>query len=230
MLSHVQSIHDQGFAIIPECLAEGTVESLRTCLGNAVHAQRNLLEIFAVRDLALSKPVRQLVTAVLGENCFAVRGLFLNKTPDSNWKVAWHQDRTIAVRERKDARHFGPWSIKAGVPHVQPPASVMANMLAIRLHLDESHSGNGPLRVIPGSHNAGCLTADEIEAWKERPSVTCIVPKGGALLIRPLLVHASSSCAMPQPRRVVHLEFALDDLPDGLEWHDRVAAASPTAA
>jgi len=177
----------------------------------------------AVRDLALSKPVRQLVTAVLGENCFAVSGLFFNKTPDSNWKVAWHQDRTIAVRERKDARHFGPWSIKAGVPHVQPPASVMANMLAIRLHLDESHSGNGPLRVIPGSHNAGCLTADEIEAWKERPSVTCTVPKGGAVLMRPLLVHASSSCGLPQPRRVVHLEFAPDDLPDGLEWHDRVA-------
>ena len=143
MPNHVQSIQDQGFAIVPECLADETVEHLRSCLGNAAHSQRNLLEISAVRDLAVSKPVRQLVADVLGSNCFTVRGLFLNKTPDSNWKVAWHQDRTIAVRERKDAPHFGPWSIKAGAPHVQSPASVMNNMLSIRLHLDKSHTGNG---------------------------------------------------------------------------------------
>lgn len=218
----VQSIQDQGFAIVPECLADKTVEHLRSCLGNAAHSQRNLLEICAVRDLAVSKPIRQLVADVLGGNCFTVRGLFFNKTPDSNWKVAWHQDRTIAVRERKDAPHFGPWSIKAGAPHVQPPASVMGNMLSIRLHLDKSHTGNGPLRVIPRSHTAGCLTADEIAAWREEPSVTCTVPQGGAILMRPLIVHASSSCTLPEPRRVVHLEVAIDDLTDGLEWHDRV--------
>jgi ectoine hydroxylase-related dioxygenase (phytanoyl-CoA dioxygenase family) len=98
----------------------------------------------------------------------------------------------------------------------------MTNMLAIRLQLDESHASNGPLRVIPGSHNAGRLTADEIVLWKERPSVTCTVPKGGAILMRPLVVHASSSCTLPEPRRVLHLEFAVDDLPNDLEWHDRV--------
>ena len=38
--------------------------------------------------------------------------------------------------------------------------------------------------------------------------------------MRPLLVHASSSCSKPEPRRVIHLEFASDELPDGLEWHD----------
>jgi ectoine hydroxylase-related dioxygenase (phytanoyl-CoA dioxygenase family) len=222
MPNHVQSVQDQGFAIVPQCLAEETVEYLRTCLGNTTHAQRNLLDISAVRDLALSKPVRQLVADVLGGNCFTVRGLFFNKTPASNWRVVWHQDRTIAVRERKDAPHFGPWSIKAGVLHVQPPAPAMANLLAIRLHLDESHAGNGPLRVIPGSHNAGCLTADEIVLWKERPSVTCTVPKGGAIPMRPLVVFASSSCTLPEPRRVLHLEFAVDDLPNDLEWHDRV--------
>jgi ectoine hydroxylase-related dioxygenase (phytanoyl-CoA dioxygenase family) len=198
------------------------VEQLCLHIGNTRHAQRNLLAIPAVRDLAVSEPVKQLIATLLGERCFAVRGILFNKTPDSNWKVVWHQDRTIAVRERKDTSHFGPWSMKAGVPHVQPPASVMAKMLAIRLHLDESHSDNGPLRVIPGSHKAGCLTAEEIETWRELPSVTCTVPRGGAILMRPLLVHASSSCSRPELRRVVHLEFATDDLTDGLEWHDRV--------
>ena len=141
-----------------------------------------------------------------------------NKTSASNWKVAWHQDRTIAVRERKDVAAFGPWSVKECVPSVQPPSSIMAHMLAIRLHLDESHEDNGPLRVIPGSHKVGCLSAEGIATWKEQ---LCTVPRGGAILMRPLLVHASSSCAKPEPRRVIHLEFAVENLPGGLEWRDK---------
>ena len=42
------------------------------------------------------------------------------------------------------------------------------------------------------------------------------------MLMRPLLLHASSSSSKPEPRRVIHLEYAADDLPGGLEWHDRV--------
>lgn len=198
------------------------VEYLCSRLGDAKHAQRNLLDVPIVRELAVSEPVKQLVTACLGKECFAVRGILFNKTPNSNWKVAWHQDLTIAVRERKDVAAFGPWSVKAGVPSVQPPALVMAKMLDIRLHLDESHENNGPLRVIPSSHKAGCLSAEEVATWKERPSVVCTIPRGGAILMRPLLVHASSSCSKPQPRRVIHLEFAADDLPGGLEWRDKV--------
>jgi ectoine hydroxylase-related dioxygenase (phytanoyl-CoA dioxygenase family) len=221
VFNDLQSVEENGFAIVPQCLAEQVLANLCSHLGNAKHAQRNLLSVPIVRE-AVSEPVKQLTTAILGKECFAVRSILFNKTPDSNWKVVWHQDRSIAVRERRDVLHFGPWSTKAGVPHEQPPASVMAKMLAIRLHLDESNEDNGPLRVIPGSHKAGCLPAEEVAAWSERPSVICTFPKGGAISMRPLVVHASSSCSKPEPRRVIHLEFAADDLPDGLEWHDRV--------
>ena len=218
----MKSIEESGFTIVPRCLAEQTVEQLCDQLGNTKHAQRNLLRVPVVRDLAASEPVKQLVATILGKDCFAVRGMLFNKTPDSNWKVVWHQDKTIAVRERKEVPNFGPWSMKAGVVHVQPPASVMANMLADRLHLDESHEGNGPLRVVPGSHKAGSLTAEEIEARRAHASVVCTVPKGGAILMRPLLLHASSSSTKPETRRVVHLEFAADELPGDLEWYDRI--------
>ncbi len=100
---------------------------------------------------------------------------------------------------------------------MQPPARVMAKMLAIRLRLDESHESNGPRRIIPGSHKAGCLSAEEIATWRVRPSVICTVPRAGAILMRPLLVHASSSSSKLEPRRVIHLEFAADDLSRGLE-------------
>ena len=222
MPNYAKSIEENGFAIVSECLSEKVEGTLSSQFGSTKHPRRNLLDIPRVRDLAVSEPVRQLVVAVLGKECFAVRGILFNKTPDSNWKVVWHQDRTIAVRERKEVPQFGPWSIKGGVSHVQPPASVMAGMLAIRLHLDESNEANGPLRVIPGSHGLGCLSPLEIETWKEHQSVTCTVPKGGAILMRPLLVHASSCCLRPDQRRVIHLEFAAFDLPDGLEWYDRV--------
>jgi ectoine hydroxylase-related dioxygenase (phytanoyl-CoA dioxygenase family) len=218
----VKWVEDDGFAVVSSCLDERTLKVLCAALGGAKHAQRNLLGVPAVRDLAVSPPVKQLVSSVLGPGCFAVRGILFNKTPDSNWKVVWHQDRTIAVRERRDIAEFGPWTMKAGILHVQPPPRVMAGMLAIRLHLDESNENNGPLRVIPGSHQAGCLSADEIAAPRERRSVVCAVPRGGAILMRPLLLHASSACSKPAPRRVIHLEFAVDELPNGLEWRDRV--------
>ncbi len=217
----VKSIEDDGFAIVPNCLSGQALKNLASLLSTN-HSQRNLLRIPIVRELASSNPVRQAISTILGKECFAVRGIMFNKTPASNWKVVWHQDRTIAVRERKIMLGFAPWPIKAGVAHVQPPASVMAGMLSIRLHLDESRESNGPLRVIPGSHLDGCLTAEEIAKWRTRPSITYQVRTGGAILMRPLLLHASSACLKPEPRRVVHLEFAASDLPGGLEWHDRV--------
>ena len=131
MLNHAKSVEENGFAIVSGCLSEQAAESLCSQFGSTKHPRRNLLDIPSVRELATSEPVRELVVAVLGKECFAVRGILFNKTPDSNWKVVWHQDRTIAVRERKEVPQFGPWSIKAGVQHVQPPASVMAGMLAV---------------------------------------------------------------------------------------------------
>jgi ectoine hydroxylase-related dioxygenase (phytanoyl-CoA dioxygenase family) len=215
-------VEDDGYAVVSSCLDELTVQSISAVLDSSMHAQRNLLDIPAVRDLALATPVTQLVGTILGSECFAVRGILFNKTPESNWKVVWHQDRTIAVRERRDIAGFGPWTMKAGVHHVQPPLRTMAKMLAIRLHLDDSNENNGPLRVIPGSHKTDLLSAEQITVLKQRPSAVCTVPRGGAVLMRPLLLHASSACVRPALRRVIHLEFAADELPGGLEWHDRV--------
>jgi ectoine hydroxylase-related dioxygenase (phytanoyl-CoA dioxygenase family) len=222
MLDLRSNVEENGFAIVPFCLDDQAVEALREHLRDADYAQRNLLSVPAVRELAASAPLRQLVDAFLGPKCFATRGILFNKTEQSNWKVAWHQDLTIAVRERRETDGFGPWSVKAGVVHVQPPPDIMGRILAIRLHLDESGLDNGPLRVIPASHNHGRLSANEIANYSKTDAVTCTVPCGGALLMRPLLLHASSACAVPKPRRVIHLEFAVEELPNGLEWHDRI--------
>jgi signal transduction histidine kinase len=39
------------------------------------------------------------------------------------------------------------------------------------------------------------------------------------ILMRPLLLHRSSSTKAPSHRRVLHLDFATEELPGGLEWN-----------
>ena len=224
-------VRREGFAVVPGVLDEGTLSSFEESLATVeegegvlrrggVYAIRNLLELLpAARELAHTAAVRALVEPILGAGCFPVRGTLFDKTPGAMWKVAWHQDQTIAVRERVEAEGFGPWSNKAGVVHVQPSVYILEGMLAVRLHLDDCDDANGPLRVLPGSHLSGRLSAAAIEGWRERvPAVACLVPRGGAVLMRPLLLHSSPAPRLPRRRRVVHFEYAAAPLPHGLEW------------
>jgi ectoine hydroxylase-related dioxygenase (phytanoyl-CoA dioxygenase family) len=190
--------------------------------GGDAYAIRNLLQLVpAARALAQSREARSVIEPVLGSGAFAVRGILFDKTEGANWKVGWHQDLMIAVREKREKPQFSGWSVKAGVAHVHPPASVLEGMLALRVHLDPCGPENGPLKVVPGSHASGKLDAGAIREWRRRVDpVACQVDRGGALLMRPLLLHASSPAVAPGHRRVIHLEFAAEPLPGGLEWHE----------
>jgi ectoine hydroxylase-related dioxygenase (phytanoyl-CoA dioxygenase family) len=170
--------------------------------------------------LAASRAVRRLAEPIVGPHAIPVRGLFFDKTPEANWPVLWHQDLTIAVAERHDVQGWGPWSVKAGIVHVEAPGALLATMLTIRLHLDDCGADNGPLRVLPGSHRLGRLDRKRIEDLRrEIPEVTCNAPAGAAVLMRPLILHASSPASAPSHRRVIHLEYArADALPCPLSW------------
>ena len=230
--SHVASdVARQGFAVAHEALNPHEIDTLLTALQGLSDAvkqtghggARALFErVPEIRTLARHKSVRGAAAAALGPNCFPVRALLFDKTPAANWKVTWHQDLTIAVRARRDVEGYGPWSSKAGIPHVQPPIPVLERMVALRVHLDDCGPDNGPLRVLPGSHRAGLLRASEIDGWRQRVAeVSCIVMRGGLLVMRPLLLHASSPAKSPAHRRVIHIEYATTDLSGGLEWFEQ---------
>ena len=222
------SLDEDGFAIVPGVLdaeaveqARGQIEThLASTSDRSAHAIRNLFEAVPQLSGLASKPeIRALVDPVLGPNAFHVRAIYFDKTPGANWKVPWHQDQAIAVKRRVDVTGFGPWSMKEGVAHVEPPASVLRGMLTVRIHLDDCGDDNGPLRVVPGSHRMGRLTPDAAERIRmEHGEVACTTSAGGAVLMRPLLLHASSSARSPAHRRVIHLEFTAEELPGELEW------------
>jgi hypothetical protein len=223
-----------GYFICEGVISDVEVERLRTAVARipnreevrrrrGVYGVRNLLEICpAVEELARQTTIRQFVTPVLGESAFAVRAIFFDKVPGSNWSLFWHQDNVISVSARVEVAGYIGWSNKAGVWQVQPPSQILANMLAVRVHLDDCGLENGPLRVLPGSHRFGWLD-EQLDDWKKRvPEVVCEVRRGGIVTMCPLLLHASAKSAAPGHRRVIHIEYAYDDLPGGLEWNNRV--------
>lgn len=231
---YAAAVERDGFAVVADVIDAAAVGRLVAELdglaggvgvsrrSGRAYGVRNLLSVLpSARGLANGDALRSLITPLLGAGARVVRGIFFDKHGGANWKVAWHQDLTVAVGERAEVEGFGPWSVKAGVPHVQPPASVLEGVLALRLHLDDADEANGALRVVPGSHKHGRLGPRDIERLKaRRPAVTCAVGRGGAMLMRPLLLHASSASARPSHRRVLHFEYSSSDLPGGLRWHD----------
>ena len=196
------------------------IESLAKQRAGKAFGLRDLMNVVPVtRTLANSNTLMSLVKPILGNSARLVRGIYFDKHKDANWKVAWHQDLTIAVREKIDTEGFCSWSMKAGLTHVQPPVSVLEKMVALRVHLDPADESNGGLRVLPGTHRYGRLDADQIQNLRnEVNAVTCTVRSGGIIAMRPLLLHSSLPSAHPHHRRVLHFEYAATDLPDKLEW------------
>jgi hypothetical protein len=222
----LMTLEAYGYAIVPALLSREEILELREELAWVASEDgrkggvRSLgLKSEVVRELALNSAPAALAQEVLGDAARPVKITAFDKTAGANWKVPWHQDLTIAVRERRSAEGFGPWSVKDGIPHVQPPAEILARMLAVRVHLDETPADHGALRVVPGSHRLGRIAASDIPELRARlGEVTCPVGEGGAMLMRPLLLHASSKSHTGRHRRVIHIEYAGCDLPCGLKW------------
>ncbi len=175
-----------------------------------------------VAELARSPRLHDLVRPHVAHEPFPVRAIFFDKSSASNWLVPWHQDLTLAVRSRAEVPGFGPWSMKDGVPHVQPPIGLLEQMLTVRLHLDDADEANGALRVLPGTHRLGRLSPAQVQEQRARQAdVLCAVTAGDALLMRPLLLHASGRLSnASRRRRVLHIEYAAFILPDELCWHE----------
>jgi hypothetical protein len=216
------AVKDDGFAIAPGIVKEAERRLLLDALGDQLGAgARGALAVPAVWAFARSEAMESLVSEHLSARPVPVRAIFFDKSTASNWLVPWHQDLIIAVASKGEAPGFGPWSMKDGIPHVQPPDELLKQMIAVRLHLDDCDASNGALRVIPGSHRCGRLNPDQISTARALcAEVLCEASAGDVLLMRPLLLHASSKSVSDRRRRILHIEYCCGELPAGMTWHD----------
>jgi ectoine hydroxylase-related dioxygenase (phytanoyl-CoA dioxygenase family) len=170
--------------------------------------------------MLVSHPVLE---PLLPASAVAVQCTLFEKSAERNWLVALHQDLSIPVASRIDHPAVRGWSEKEGILYAQPPTAVLANIVAVRLQLDESSLDSGVLRVVPRSHLYGHLNHAEAKHLRDKMGeIVCPVPRGAALILSPLLLHASSKLTQPYVRRVLHFLFAPPKLPFGLRWSNTV--------
>jgi ectoine hydroxylase-related dioxygenase (phytanoyl-CoA dioxygenase family) len=227
-----QALFNNGYAIVPTIYTQEEVQALLTIINNAnVHRDRfrKSNDLFAIRQflreipetiaLVFNDRLKRLVEQMLGVGYFVVKSIYFDKPESSNWYVAYHQDLTISVDRKMELAGFTAWTSKQNQFAVQPPIEFLETGVTIRIHLDDTDEQNGALRVIPQSHVKQIYRAANIN-WEKEEEAICAVPKGGVMLMKPLLLHSSGRTTNQHQRRVIHIELSNKALPHGLEWSE----------
>jgi len=221
---NITTLEKDGFEIKENIYSDGDINAILNLL-----KQHGIEEKFGVREILISIP--ELSTLIFNEHllneiskisndAFIVKSIFFDKPPQANWIVNWHQDLTINVNEKFGAIGYTKWRTLKERTVVQPPLKILENIFTIRLHLDDCKKENGALRVIKNSHTKGVLDVrDGIAKYKAEETI-CEVQKGGILIMKPLILHASRRTENNKKRRIIHIEFSDKKLPNGLQWKE----------
>lgn len=214
-----------GYEILDNFIPQDSLQKIKSELDNISASElktgiRNADKKFpCINQLVTSSALLSQAVYYLGGPVNIVRVILFDKTPENNWLVSWHQDKTISVSEKCDIENWGPWSLKDGIHHVQPPLDVLNQIVTFRINIDDSTIENGCLRVIPKSHLQGVLSTTQIsEIVKSNEAVNCAGKSGSVLVMKPHLLHSSSKANKPSQRRVVHVEYSNYTLPSNLIW------------
>ena len=205
------NFEDEGFTIISDVFIPSEINTIERRIKKVLDdgvGTRNMLKLEWIRSLSDKLKHSPSIGKYLPTDSVSVQCTYFNKDKNTNWYVTPHRDLSIPVRKKIDSDAWTGWSVKEGVTFGQPPKSVLENLLIVRIHLELNNSENGALEVVPGSHNSEDNNGERI---------ICEVPKGGALVMRPLLIHASSKLRIGT-RRVLHFVFGPAKLPDQAEW------------
>jgi hypothetical protein len=194
-------VEERGFAILDGMFSPIEMQKVigyleHSGLKRSKAGVRHSLRDAAVAALAADPRLVNVAQKVLGPEATAFRATIFDKSSQANWLVVWHQDTALPLRVRSEAKGWGPWSIKDGIIYAHAPASSLRQVLALRVHLDDSDVHNGPLRVLPGTHVNGVFSDDGIQQLAAQLApVDCLVAQGGVLAMRPLILHASIASA-----------------------------------
>nr|WP_315483753.1 phytanoyl-CoA dioxygenase family protein [uncultured Undibacterium sp.] len=217
----------QGFFVTQPLLSESALVQLSQNLdtltsGSATPraGDRHLLNHAWCSQLVQVIGQHTLLRDVLPDSYCAVQCSLFEKSAANNWLVALHQDLSIPVADKVEHPALTAWSNKDGCWFVQAPVKVLEQLVAVRLHVDVCTEIDGALKLIAGSHQYGKVDPTQANALRTSSGERlCAVERGAALVMRPLVLHASSKASGQSRRRVLHFVFGPQDLPYGLQWH-----------
>lgn len=211
---------DRDGAALHRGVAAGFLDALGIAFGQGPSPGRRVKSLAGL-DSVLGRhgPVGKIAASHLGPKSRPVRAIAFDKTEGANWSLGWHQDRTICVKQRVDLPGFGPWTVKQGIDHVEPPFDLLARMLTVRIHVDSVDIENAPLRIALGSYANGLIPESDIALQVERSEMhECLAQAGDVWVYRTPILHASERAAVGRRRRVLQVDYSGDSLPDGLSW------------
>ena len=211
MINIEAKFESDGFVVVDDILNDSELCILTERCESEVNTKvgtRNLLSFEWANELAQKLIQHEVLKCLMPKKSVAVQCNYFSKDIKNNWYVTLHRDLSIPVKNQNDSNEWRGWSEKEGVLYVQPPKQVLAKMVAVRLHLEDNNSENGALEVVAGSHK------NFTEKGERRLS---LVTQGGALIMRPLILHSSTKLKSGQ-RRVLHFVFGPEKLPNKMEW------------
>lgn len=235
-MNHSKEINSVGFAIINNFYSDNEMEQIVSEIEKVTHNSndnstfRKSDDLFAIRQFHKEIPetlsyifndkLKEIIRTNFGKNYFITKSIYFDKPEKSNWFVAYHQDLTISVNKKVEIENFENWTIKQNQFAVQPPKEILENIFTIRIHIDKTTKDNGALKVLNASHKKGICRIENIEFENEIETI-CEVEKGGIMIMKPLLFHASNKTTNNERRRVIHIEFSNKILPSELEWSEK---------
>jgi ectoine hydroxylase-related dioxygenase (phytanoyl-CoA dioxygenase family) len=229
---HQQEVHKNGFTVIDNIYTDIEVAELISIIAKADKSNptfRKSADLFAIRQFLKGVPevkpvifnykLKQLIENIFGDSYFVVKSIYFDKPEQSNWFVAWHQDLTISVDKKVELPGYTSWTSKHNQFAVQPPTEILEDNFTIRIHLDDTNADNGALKVLPGSHLKNIYRPENID-WSVESEIICEVKRGGAMIMSPLIMHASDRTVNEQKRRIIHIEFSRAELPGEINWSE----------
>ena len=231
---YVEEVETNGYTVIDAIFSSNEIEVIRKEIERESNFSketfRKTKDLFAIRQFLKEIPsiekilfndaLKKVLESFLGKHYFVVKSIYFDKPEESNWFVAYHQDLTISVDKKLEIEGFSNWTVKQNQFSVQPNEEILKSIFTIRIHLDNTNEENGALKVIPKSHNEGVVRLDTFD-FKNHKEISCNVPKGGIMIMKPLLFHASNKTTNKERRRVIHLEFSNINLPKELSWSEK---------
>lgn len=217
---------EDGFVWVAQAVPSALVVTLgERCAARELEraGDRHVLDEPWCRDLAQALRCKLADLGLMPRGHVAIQCTLFEKSADRNWLVGLHQDLSVPVAATCVDEGWPGYSVKGGSTFVRAPGDLLADLIAVRVHLDDCGEEDGPLGVVPGSHVFGPLEAQTSLGLRDALGmVRCVAAAGDVLVMRPALLHASSKARGDSRRRVLHFLYAPGRVASGLMWASAV--------